>query len=51
MQLLRIKKTSATSFHPQSDGLVERMIRTLLQYLSYIADDQKDWDQWIPLFC
>ena len=25
--------------------------RTLLQYLSlYIANNQKDWDQWIPLF-
>ncbi|CAK9820223.1 Retrovirus-related Pol polyprotein from transposon 412 [Anthophora quadrimaculata] len=51
MQLLGIKKTRTTPLHPQSDGLVERMIRTLLQYLSfYIADNQKDWDQWIPLF-
>ena len=43
MQLLRIKKTRTTSLHSQSDGLVEKMIRTLLQLLSfYIADNQKD---------
>ena len=46
MQFLRIKKTRTTSLHSQSDGLVERMIRTLLQYLSlYITENQKDWDQ------
>lgn len=51
MRLLGIKKTRTTPLHPQSDGLVERMIRTLLQYLSmYVAENQKDWDQWIPLF-
>ena len=32
MQLIGIKKTRTTSLHPQSNGLVERMIRTLLQY-------------------
>ncbi|XP_076383741.1 uncharacterized protein LOC143260987 [Megalopta genalis] len=34
MVLLGIKKTCTTPLHPQSDGLVERLIRTLLQYLS-----------------
>ena len=50
MQLVGIKKTRTTSLHPQSNRLVERLIRTLLQYLSlYIADNQKNLDQWIPL--
>ncbi|XP_076383913.1 uncharacterized protein LOC143261229 [Megalopta genalis] len=51
MVLLGIKKTRTTPLHPQSDGLVERLIRTLLQYLSmFVADHQRDWDDWIPLF-
>ena len=50
MQLIGIKKTRTTSLHPQSNGLVEKLIRTLLQYLSlYIADNQKNLDQWISL--
>ena len=50
VQIIGIKKTRTTSLHPQSNGLVERLIRTLLQYLSlYIADNQKNLDQWIPL--
>lgn len=51
MTLLGIKKTRTTPLHPQSDGLVERLIRTLLQYLSmFVADHQRDWDDWVPLF-
>lgn len=51
LKMLGIKKTRTTPLHPQSDGLVERMIRTLLQYLSqFVSDHQKDWDEWIPTF-
>lgn len=51
MSLLDIKKTRTTSLHPQSNGLVERLNRTILQYLSkFISKNQKDWDKWIPLF-
>ncbi|XP_076230291.1 uncharacterized protein LOC143176614 [Nomia melanderi] len=51
MKMLGIKKTRTTPLHPQSDGLVERMIRTLLQYLSqFVSEHQKDWDEWIPTF-
>ncbi|XP_076660385.1 uncharacterized protein LOC143363724 [Halictus rubicundus] len=51
MRLLGIRKTRTTPLHPQSDGLVERMIRTLLQYLTqFVSEHQKDWDEWIPTF-
>lgn len=49
--LLGIQKTRTTALHPQSDGLVERQHRTILDYLSkFIAENQRDWDRWIPMF-
>jgi len=50
MCLLGIKKTRTTPLHSQSDGQVERQHRTILNYLSkYISENQKDWDEWIPM--
>jgi len=50
MCLLGIKKTRTTPLHPQSDGQVERQHRTILNYLSkFILENQKDWDEWIPM--
>ena len=44
-QLLGVKKTRTTPYHPQSDGLVERFNRTLLDMLSMaVKDDERDWD-------
>ena len=35
-----------SSYHPQTNGMVERLIHTLCQMLAYlIADDQKNWDE------
>lgn len=49
--LLGIKKTRTTPLHPQSDGQVERQHQTILDYLSkFVAENQKDWDEWIPMF-
>ena len=51
MNLLGIKKTRTTPLHPQSDGMVERLNRTLEQYLSmFVSRNQKDWDTKVPLF-
>lgn len=51
LKKLGVKKTRTTPLHPQSDGMVERLNRTLLRYLSANVDwDQRDWDAWIPLF-
>ena len=48
-QLLDIKKTRMTPYHPQSDGMVERFNCTLEKQLSKFADyNQKDWDVHIP---
>jgi len=49
--LLGIRKTRTTPFHPQSDGMVERFNKTIEQNLLKVVDQhQKDWDQHIPLF-
>ena len=48
--LFGIDKTRSTAYHPQSNGLVERFNRTLLNMLTKcIAADQRDWDQKLPL--
>ena len=46
--LLGIKKVKTTAYHPQCDGLVERLNQTILSMLSkYVGDNQRDWDIWI----
>ncbi|KAJ8943214.1 hypothetical protein NQ318_016727 [Aromia moschata] len=48
---LDIRKTRTTALHPQSEGLVERMNRTINRYLSkVVSDHQRDWDQFLHLF-
>jgi hypothetical protein len=47
--LLGIKKTNTTPYRPQSDGLVERMNRTLQDILAkFVNDHRDDWDDHIP---
>jgi hypothetical protein len=49
-RLMKIKKMETTAYHPQCDGLVERMNGTLKQLLQMHCDTEKrDWDDWIPL--
>ena len=44
-QLLEIKQTRTTPYRPQSDGMVERFNRTLLDMLSKLcAERGSDWD-------
>ena len=48
-KLLEIDKTLTSSYRPQSDGLVERMNRTIEDILSkYVQYDQRDWDKNLP---
>ncbi|XP_045124905.1 uncharacterized protein LOC123512544 [Portunus trituberculatus] len=51
--LLGIQKTRTTPLHPQSDGMVERFNRTLLQQLAkYCRAGQDDWDESVvDIFC
>ncbi len=47
--MLRIKKTRTTPYYPQSDGMVERLNRTLKDMLAKTVNDwHDDWDVWIP---
>ena len=48
-KLLRITKTNTTAYHPQTDGLVERFHRTLIDMLAKNVDKSgKDWDRFLP---
>ncbi|GFV02306.1 hypothetical protein TNCV_4192201 [Trichonephila clavipes] len=49
-ELLGIDKTKTTPLHPQSDGMVERFNRTILNNLSLMVSRQQDWDQESSLF-
>lgn len=47
--LLDIHKTRTSPYHPSSDGLVERLNRTLTTMLSkFVNPNQLDWDLVLP---
>ena len=48
--LCNIEKTRTTLYHPQSDGMVEGMNRTIQDMLAkYVAEHQRDWDVHLPI--
>ena len=49
VQLLGARKTRTSPYRPQSDGLVERFNRTLLNMLSaFVSERGNDWDVHLP---
>jgi transposase InsO family protein/predicted aspartyl protease len=47
--LLGVTKTRTSPLRPQSDGLVERLNRTLENMLSaFVSTHQRDWDRYLP---
>ena len=49
MRRLEINKTRTTSFHPQSNAVIERMNRTLLNMLSKcLEQNPSDWSTLLP---
>ncbi|GFS71286.1 retrovirus-related Pol polyprotein from transposon 412 [Trichonephila clavipes] len=50
-EILAIDKTRTTALHSQSDGMVERFHRTILNSLSHlVSSNQQDWDRKLPFF-
>ena len=48
-QLLDIDQSRTTPYHPQSDGFVERMNRTIEAMISmFVSPSQRDWDEVLP---
>ena len=51
-KLLGIRKSRTTPYHPQSDGLVERFNRTLLDMLATAVSNQPfEWEQHLRRLC
>lgn len=47
-ETLCISKTRTTAFHPRSDGMVERLNRTIKEMISkYVNLPQTNWDKYI----
>ena len=44
-----ISKTRTTAYHPQGDGMVERLNRSLLQLLRSYVSKYSDWEYYLPL--
>ena len=48
--MLGIQRSLSSSYHPQTDGQMERTNQTLKELLrNYIEYDQSDWDIWLPI--
>jgi hypothetical protein len=48
-EVMGIRRANTTAYHPQTDGLVERFNRTLLDMLAKTAhDQQREWDFCLP---
>ena len=49
LQMLETNHLTTTSYHPQTNGLCERLNHTLADMLSmYVNSDQKNWDEILP---
>lgn len=48
-KMLQVKKMRTTTYHPRTDGMVERTNRTVIDILSKYAEGEPDWDLKLPL--
>ena len=49
LQAFGVKKSRTTAYHPQGDGMVERLNRSLLQLLRTYVTHEDDWERHLPL--
>jgi transposase InsO family protein len=48
-KLLKIKKLQTSSYHPQANGICERMHKLLIDMLShFVRKDARNWDDYVP---
>jgi hypothetical protein len=51
LKRLGLSKTRTTPLHTQSDGMVERYIKTIEEHIrKVVASHQRDWNERLPLF-
>lgn len=49
-QIFAVKHITTTSYHPQTNGLTERLNRTLSTMLAfYVSRQHDDWDRYLPV--
>jgi hypothetical protein len=49
--VLRISKTRTTTLHPQSDGTVDRYVKTVEEHMrKMVSTYERDWDKRLPSF-
>ena len=49
LEAFGIKKSHTSAYHPEGDGMVECLNRSLLQLLRTYAQRQDDWEKHLPL--
>jgi len=49
MEAFGVSKSHTTAYHPQGDGMVEHLNRSLLQLLRVYIDTQEEWERYLPL--
>ena len=49
LQAFGVTKSHTSAYHPQEDGMVERLNRSILQMLCTYMTKETDWEQYLPI--